>query len=84
MSLRIFMRMADPLKTHISMACLGRTYSAWWHVRDGQVRVEADFGFRLAPLEANVEPQILAEMLFRHLVRSQAARRATSRCAVQS
>ena len=62
------------------MACLGRTYSGFWHLQDGEVRVEAEFGFRLAPLEATVEPQLLAEMLFRQLVRSQAARRVPSPC----
>ena len=76
--------MAESSKTLITMACLGRTYSGCWHVRDGKVRVEAEFGYRVARLEGDAAPQLLAELLFRQLVRAQAARRVPSPCAVRS
>jgi len=57
-------------KQSIAMAWRGRTYKGVWYVCDGEVHVECGDSHRSADLpRGEHEAQLLAETMFRQLVR---------------
>lgn len=57
-------------KQSIAMAWRGRTYKGVWYVGDGEVHVECGESHRSADLpRGENETQLLAETMFRQLVR---------------